>query len=281
MTPTTIHKLRQEHMHTWFEIRIDHEDAAYARQAAQAAFSVTTSLDRLLNRYRDNSEVSQIRALVPGESLRLSPVTFSCLQIAGQMEAVTGGAFDPILGEQIDALRSGQEGLTRSERPRLILNEAMQSVSVTQANVALDLGAIGKGFALDEMAVELRTWSIERALLIAGESSILALDSPTHTPNGWEVRLTENRLYFLSKQSISTSGTSVQGQHILDPHTGLPASSAPFRTWAIHPSAAVSDALSTAWMLLEIDEIAQICHSLPGTQAFVQRLATTEPDSIP
>jgi thiamine biosynthesis lipoprotein len=267
-------------MATFFEIRIAHPDAKYARGAAQAAFQVTAKLDRLLNRYREESEVSQIRVLPPGETLRVSPSTFSCLRIAAEMEQATGGAFDPILGEQVDAQRAllPSPGLVE-EKGRLFLDPESMSVSVSRLGLALDLGAIGKGFALDEMAEELRVWEIERALLIAGESSILALDTPDPDSPGWEIALTKERILHLVHDSIGSSGTTVKGRHIIDPRTGQPADG-PFRTWALHPSAAVSDALSTAWMLLEIDEIAEVCRAIPKTRAFIQELDVAEVQEV-
>jgi len=67
-----LHRFCQEHMTTTFEIRIAHEDAAYARQASLAAFQTTARLEKLLTRYRDGSEISQLRHLIPGETLRRS-----------------------------------------------------------------------------------------------------------------------------------------------------------------------------------------------------------------
>jgi thiamine biosynthesis lipoprotein len=264
----TIHRLRQEHMATWFEVRLVHDDADYARQAAQAAFAVTARLDRLLNRYRDDSEITQIRSLAPGETLRLSVETFDCLQLAGHVYELSGGAFDPGLGAEMEAWRAEQV-VERPKRGRLILDPASCGVRVEGGTVALDLGAIGKGFALDLMAEELRTWDITRALLVAGGSSILALDSPADDVAGWDVALTPARTILLKHGAIGASGTTVQGAHILDPRTGNSASGF-FRTWALHPSAAMADALSTAWMVLDRAAIAEVCGRIPGVQAFVQ-----------
>jgi thiamine biosynthesis lipoprotein len=255
-------------MATWFEVRVVHADADYARQAAQAAFAITARLDRLLNRYRDDSEVTQIRNLAPGETLRLSVETFECLQLAGRVYELTGGAFDPGLGAEMEAWRAEQI-IERPERGRPILDPASCGVRVEGGPVALDLGAIGKGFALDLMAEELRTWDITRALLVAGGSSILALDPPTDDVAGWDIALSLARTISLRHAAIGASGTTVQGAHILDPRTGASAAGF-FRAWALHPSAAMADALSTAWMVLDRATIAEVCGRCPGAQAFVQ-----------
>jgi thiamine biosynthesis lipoprotein ApbE len=60
----------------------------------------------------------------------------------------------------------------------------------------------------------------------------------------------------------------VKGGHIINPKTGKPATRH-LASWAIHPSAATSDALSTAFMMMETEKIEQLCKTNPGTVAFV------------
>jgi thiamine biosynthesis lipoprotein len=71
----------------------------------------------------------------------------------------------------------------------------------------------------------------------------------------------------------------VKGAHILDPRTGQPPEQAPFRTWALAPTAAVSDALSTAWMLLDHDEINLVCKKIVGVSAILQ-ISSDEPTPL-
>ena len=196
------------------------------------------------------------------------------------MQTLTGGAFDPGLGDQMDLQRAGRVSAEAAAalptRGRLLMDPERFIVCVQDAPVALDLGAIGKGFALDRMAEELTTWDAPRALVIAGGSSILALDEPEDS-TGWEVSVAPSQVLRLQRCAIGTSGTAVKGAHILDPRTGRP-TPGPYRAWAVHRSAAVADALSTAWMLLGPEEIEQISRKLPGTRAFVQHLPSDLPE---
>ena len=254
-------------MATRFEVHVAGQPPAYAEQAAAAAFAELDRLEGLLSRYQETSEISCINRLRPGESMRVSPDTFDCLEVALRMHALTGGAFDPTLGRAT----LGAADAAGLPRGTLELDPSALTATVRNAEVALDLGAIGKGFALDRMAVVLREWGVTAALLVGGGSSVLALEPPADEP-GWEVNLGSGALrrsLWLDRLSVGSSGTSVKGQHILDPITLIPPAHV-HRTWAVCDSAAESDALSTAWMCLSTEEIEEICASRPRTGAILQ-----------
>ncbi len=236
-------------MATQFQARIAGEEKSYAAQAAQAAFAVTDTLESLLSRFRASSEISQIAQLAPGEQLRLSEPAFACLEIAQRMELATGGAFSVTAA----ALK------TQAVKPLWSLLRDKFSIRCDTGKLEFDLGAIGKGFALDRMAEVLGEWECAAFLLVAGGSSILAGGPPPET-QGWSCGLGEDnsphRLW-LSNGSLSGSGLAVKGQHIIDPRTGLPGSRRN-RVWALADTAAESDALSTACMILEEPAIASV-----------------------
>jgi thiamine biosynthesis lipoprotein len=244
-----IHVFNHYAMATQFQVRIAGEERTYAAQAAQAALAEADMLESLLSRFRANSEISQIAQLATGETLRLGEPVFACLQIAEQMERATSGAFSLTAA----ALK------TQAEKPRWSLLRDRFSLRCDAGKLEFDLGAVGKGFALDRMADILREWECPAFLLVAGGSSILAGDAPPDTP-GWSCGLGDDNSphrLFLDHCSLSGSGVAVQGQHILDPRTGLPASRRN-RAWALADTAAESDALSTACMLLDEEDIVRI-----------------------
>ena len=258
-------------MATWFELHLATDDATYAGQAALEAFALVDRLENLLSRFREDSEVSQIGRLTPGETLRLSAETFDCLRLALDLHTLTGGAFDPALGP----LELPSDFDTR--RGRLILFPEDRTVQCEDGPVQLDLGAIGKGFALDLVAALLREWELPRALLVAGGSSLLALDGPADGTD-WELTLTKRQSIWIANSAIGASGADVKGAHILDPRSGEPCHRYA-RTWACAGSAAAADALSTAWMLLERDEITTVCEHRPDTSGAL--LASEErPEAI-
>jgi len=241
-----IHVIDHRAMATTFQARIAGEEKSYAESAAQAAFSLLERLELHLSRFRAGSDISQIKELKPGEKLRVSEPAFACLEIAKKMERATGGAFSATPA----ALK------TQPVTPQWTLLPGEFSVRCDRGKLEFDLGAIGKGFALDRMAAVLCDWDCPAFLLVAGGSSILAGNPPAGNA-GWSCGLGDDnspQRYWLANCSLSGSGLAVKGQHIFDPRTGQSAQRES-RAWALTDTAAESDALSTAAMVLDKNEI--------------------------
>jgi FAD:protein FMN transferase len=241
-----IHPFNHAAMATHFQARIVHDEKTYAGQAAQAAFDLLDSLEACLSRFRTNSDIARTAQLSPGEKMRLSQPAFACLEIAKRMELATRGAFCPTPA----ALK------TQTSLPGWDLLPRELSIVCLSGRLEFDLGAIGKGFALDRMAELLREWDCPSFLLVAGGSSILAGAPPPRAP-GWSCGLGEDNAsqrFFLTDASLSGSGLAAQGAHILDPRTGR-AASRQNRAWVLADTAAESDALSTAGMVLSESEL--------------------------
>jgi thiamine biosynthesis lipoprotein len=244
-----IHQFNHAAMATHFQVRIVHDEKRYAAQAAQAAFDLADSLESCLSRFRSNSDIARAAHLAPGEKMRLSEPAFFCLQIAKRMEQATESAFSPTPA----ALK------TQTSLPGWDLLPGEFSLLCLSGRLEFDLGAIGKGFALDRMAELLRDWDCPSFLLVAGGSSILAGAPPPGAP-GWSCGLGEDNAsqrFFLADASLSGSGLAVKGAHILDPRTGRPALRQR-RAWILADTAAESDALSTACMVLSESDLADV-----------------------
>ena len=264
------HRFSHEAMATVFEVRCVHPDARYARQAADAAFNLVDRLEQELSRFVANSDVSRVSALAAGESTRVSPTTLECLAIARHLYDLTGGAFDVSIGTGL---------------PDLELDPDTFTVHARRDGIRLDLGGIGKGYAIDRVAELLGEWEIRHALVHGGFSSVLTLEAPPGE-DGWLLTLSEpgekSVLVRLSarRQALSASGTR-KGHHIVDPRTGravrdrraawvaLPA--APGSPEGGGSPAAVAEGLSTAFMILPETEIVDLCREGPGLEAWLLR----------
>jgi thiamine biosynthesis lipoprotein len=272
-----VHRFSHEAMATVFEVYAVHADQRYAAQAAQATFDLVDRLERELSRFLPNSDITRINHLQAGESTRVTPTTLECLAIARHMFDLTGGAFDVSIGTGLASLE-------------LDLDES--AVRATAGGVRVDLGAIGKGFAVDLMAELLEEWGVGAALVHGGFSSVLALDPPPDH-DGWPLTLSHpgdpaRELVRLSARQIALGASGIRkGDHIVDPHTGGPVRCR-LAAWAAVPrprepvpdaiterqqprlaAGAVTDALATAFMLLPSEEIERLCQVSHGLQGWI------------
>jgi len=239
--------LTHEAMATTFQIVVAGEEPRYARQVAAEAFAELDRIEARLSRFAEGSDIFRINRLRPGEATFVHHDTLECLRIAEEVRRDTAGAFDVAYGGK------------RYQEP-FFLDEASHTVRVLAEGVRLDLGGIGKGFALDRMAALLHEWETPSALLCASTSTLLALDPPPGE-EGWAVQLGVDeapKRLALANQALSASGTAVKGSHIIDPRTGRPAEDR-LRAWAVAPAAAIADALSTAFMVMSSEEIRAYC----------------------
>jgi thiamine biosynthesis lipoprotein len=278
-------RFSHEAMATTFEVIIVHEDERYASQAAVAAFDEVDRLERELSRFIENSDVARINNLPANQSLQLGLDTFECLKIAVRLYAETNGAFDITIGSLLKCW-CNDDGTPHKPSPSQIdiarmhtgtnliqLNEAEHTITLSASPVQVNLGGIGKGYAVDRVAELLRDWSIDVALISGGYSSVLALDAPPGK-KGWPLTMTNPagrkeilaRL-FLQKAALSGSGVQ-KGGHIIDPRTVEPVEGR-LAAWSSAPDAATADALSTAFMIMGLDEIKRYCTRHPSTLAMV------------
>jgi thiamine biosynthesis lipoprotein len=288
-------------MATTFEIIIQHDDSRYAEQAARQAFDELDRLEGELSRFVENSDISRINNLSPEEPLLVGLATFECLQLSARIHAETHGAFDVTIGSLLrcwlnkdKTLRNPSEGELSLARQRtgmnlIKLNEAQHTVELlaspcrkaSPSGVQIDLGGVGKGYALDVMAELLRDWSIDTALIHGGFSTVLAINAPAGVPafgggpaKGWPLTLSNplhrsQTLAYVHLHDRAVSGSGVQkGQHIIDPRTARPVQ-AKQAAWACARNGATADALSTAFMVMSPEEIERYCVRHPDTLAMV------------
>ncbi len=253
------HLFSHEAMNTTFHLRICEDDEAIARGMARECFEQLDFLETRLSRYVDGSDVSRINRMQAGEILYISQPTHECLLIALDAYQQTGGLFDITLGHRIEHRKSGDAGPAPELTGKIIVHPDVPAITCEEAGREIDLGGIGKGFALDHLHQILVEWGAEGALLAAGASSLLAFGEQQ-----WPVELSgsgESTRITLRNEALSASGTGIQGSHIIHPAGDEAMPAAPCdRVWVTASTAAVAEIWSTALMLLEPEEIGSFIH---------------------
>ena len=228
----------------------------FARVAAEIE-----RIESLASLYRDSALTRLNR---DGHLAWPSPDLLDLLTFAGQVHSATAGAFDPTVQPLWLALAQGlpaDPALVGWDRVRLSPKEIR-----LDHGQALTLNGIAQGWAADRIAALLRAQGFSEALVDMGEIS--ALGSQT----GWPVQiagpdgaeLASTRLTDRALATSSPRGTLVNGQpHILGPQGQPPL----WQTFSVSaPSAAVADALSTAFCLMERAAIDAALAHFPDTQ---------------
>jgi FAD:protein FMN transferase len=268
-----VHKFSHEAMATIFEVQIAGQDESYARQVANAVFVEIDHVEGLLSRFDPRSDIAQISRLAPGQSVRVSYEVMECLQLALKVHRATGGVFDPAFRTRRPDGRSGMDDLllytgefgdVAAAPLELAVGRRPLQAGADPYRLELDLGAIGKGYALDRVTEVLSDWSVESALLNAGTSTVLAL-APPPDATGWQVGVAgvwgnsiDMDATMLAHGALSGSGIEVKGEHVTDPRTGGPPSQHQ-AAWVKCPSAGLADALSTAFMLMSREDVEAFC----------------------
>ncbi|MDR0534957.1 MAG: FAD:protein FMN transferase [Puniceicoccales bacterium] len=289
-------RFTREAMNADFTIFVDSQDTdpEVAEGAAQAAFALLENLEQTLSLFVHFSDVSKVNALKSGESYQLSSEGLDCLVTAAQVAADTERAFDPSAGALISFWKN--RGAVHSNRceeepewqaaweahrhGEFALDPDSRMIQCVVAGSKLDLGGIGKGHALDRMAALIEgDWGLSRLFLSAGGSTVLALDPPLGR-EGWKLGFGgETRLprLLLTRQALSSSGNLFQPAHLVNPRDGhLVTRSDLVR--AVAENAAKADALSTAFFIMDREEIEKYCSASPYHAAL---LAACGEDGVP
>ena len=276
-------------MATRFEILVCGENPVAARAAAEEALDEIERLEGLLSLFLATSEIRHVNARAAFEPVRISAPVFRLLQQARDLSVETDGAFDitvaPLMrcwGFAGGAGRLPESHEIKEARARVgfrwvDLDETSFSVRFAREGMALDLGGIGKGYALERAAEILREAGVGNALLHGGTSTVHAIGKPPNDPF-WKIALEhpertepdgldpaaatsrpERVLGIVTLENEALSVSAVSGKyflasetkygHVLDPRTGYPVQRALLAAVAL-PSATETDAFSTALLTL-------------------------------
>ncbi len=261
-------------MGTLFRVVVASDERVTADAAIAACFDRIAHVDLIASEWDSASVVSELNRRAGAGPLAVPPDLFELLRIARDVAEQSEGAFDPTWAvvrplwpfDGTDRVPDSADVSARAaliEWRRLALDSTASMAALERDGMAIGLGAIAKGFALDLASAELRRRGFADFILYAGGQVYAAGAKPGG--RAWRIGVQDPRggandvfaSLDLRDESASTSGdyehffieAGVRYHHIIDTRTGYPARGARCAT-VIAADGTLADAYSTAAFVL-------------------------------
>jgi thiamine biosynthesis lipoprotein len=239
-----------------------------------AAFSEIKKLDNLLSDYNPKSEISEINNMAGEKAVKVNPQVIEVLEIAKNIASETGGVFDPTIGAlTIGVYRFGRESddepnIENIDKAKSLVNYKDlildgDNVYLKRKGMMIDLGGIGKGYAVEKAVTVLKERGIKRGVVslsgdlkVFGDELEIAIKNPG-SPGAIATFTTRG-----DNLAISTSGSyersvNIQGEvyhHLIVPESGKPGSNFLSLTVVLKASSTLADAYATALFIMGKDK---------------------------
>jgi thiamine biosynthesis lipoprotein len=283
----------EPHMGTLVRITVYAPGEQAAKDAFRAAFDRIRNLDRILSDYRPDSELNQITRATAGRAVRVSQDLFVVLTASQDLAEATGGAFDITQGPVVRLWREARktarlpdpaalrDAASRSGFGKLHLDAERRTVTFDMSGMALDVGAIGKGYAASEAIKVLGGLGVSSAMVAV--SGDLAFSDAPPGQRGWRIAVHAGEtlpavpaMLELTNAAVSTSGSSEQHvdidgrcySHIIDPASRMGLED-DITVTVIAPHGLDADGLDTAVSVLGADRGLALIESRPTAAALI------------
>jgi thiamine biosynthesis lipoprotein len=273
-TLATLREVREVHfqMGTFLEVILWHHEPQTAKRLIRDAVQEARRLDAILSNYDPDSALSRLNRHAGAGSMRVPVELFELLSSSRELGAKTGGMFDVTVGPLMElwqnaAAKNQVPSASQLNQARSLVDYRNLSLSrpdeaaLIQSGMNIDLGGIGKGYAVDRMTKMLKASGVGAALINFGGSSMSAIGAPPGK-TGWEIAVqdTDGRLrgaIHLRDLALSTSASMGRGWiidgkkygHLIHPPSGIPVTEARMAT-VISPSATLAEALTKPLVLI-------------------------------
>ena len=253
------------------------ETLPLSRPRLQAEFeSILNRVNSTMSTYAPESELSRINRTDSANWLGISASLLHVLQAAQQLSRLTEGAFDVTAGPLVNLWGFGPEqefsvpeaaqislALRHTGHEQLRLDPEASALQKNRRGMFIDLSAIAKGYAVDEMADYLEQLELDNYLVeIGGEIRTRGVNAEQHP---WQIGIEQpvvgqrrvQQIIELNDMAMATSGDyrnfferdGARYSHTIDPRTGLPIIHQLASVTALHPSAMHADAWATALLV--------------------------------
>ena len=281
-------------MGTQFNVIFYAPDSLLAQRANAAVSARMDSLNQIMSDYLDGSEINQLSATAgSGRWMPVSADLFNVLRKAKTIAQRSDGRFDPTVGplsllwRRAVRRKNFPSATERRQARRAVgyklieLDSLNRSVRLSRANMRLDVGGVGQGFAIDEALKVLHQFNVRSALIDIG-GDILAGDAPPGTA-GWRVGVgggkpgeTDTSSVLLQNRAITTSGDTYRFleyrgrrySHIMNPRSGLGLRYF-VQTTVLAPDGYRADALTKVFSVSGLRESRRLLKRFPGVELLI------------
>ncbi|MEE2883753.1 MAG: FAD:protein FMN transferase [Planctomycetota bacterium] len=296
-----LQKVEIEHaaMGTRFRIVAYHRNPQQVERAARLAMGTIDRIENICSDWKSDSEIRQLCRTAPSDyPVKASEELIEVLSRAIEISRVSGGAFDPTVGTLVRLWRRCQQA-GRLPRPAelqrarqtigidgIVIDTDARTVQLLREGIAIDLGGIAKGYAVDAALKVMEAQGIKHILVDGGGD--ISLGFPPPDQEGWRLELqpagvgndTDSdrviRVVIGSRGAVATSGDAsrfveIEGKrysHILDPATGLGVPG-PHAVTVHAADGTTADALATAISVLDEKEAGKLLDRFPGSSALL------------
>jgi thiamine biosynthesis lipoprotein len=275
-------------MGTRIYVELWDDSETHANEAIDAVMAEMRHIDDLMSHYKPDSQLSKINQHAADAPVQVDKELFDLIKLSTHFSEITDGAFD-ITYASVGYLYNYPEHIHPTEAQieaalpavnwrNMKFNDADHSVFFEHKGMRIDLGGIGKGYAVDKGIEVLQKRGIEHAVVTAGGDTriigdrmgrdwLVAIRHPDD-PNKVVTRIP------ISNAAMSTSGdyeryfdeNGVRYHHIIDPHTGHSASKVRSAT-IIGPTATQTDGMSKTAFVLGPEKALEIINRMPEYDA--------------
>lgn len=271
-------------------------DPSAAAKAAMAALERIEQLEQVMSDYREDSELNQASRIAWTEPRILSPDLYAVLDAALELGRASGGALDITVRPLVELWRlarhqkrlpDSRELETARKRvgiDKVLLNPRTRSLRLAVPGVKLDLGAVGKGYAADQVLALLARDGWRSVMVDAGGDFAVGAAPPGRP--GWRLAIDDGsdfqRTVVIRNRAVATSGDrhrhleidGVRYSHVVDPATGYGLTHRGAAT-VIAPTALLADGLATALNVMPIEAGLALARRL-GAEASIRRQSGSE-----
>jgi thiamine biosynthesis lipoprotein len=276
-----------------------YEKSAAADVVFRALFSRLRELEDIFSANRPGTDLDRINQNAGIVATAAPPELIDLLEKARFYAELSGGAFDPSIGPLVKLWGIGSEDARVPDQAEIeavlplinwrdiIIDREARTVFLNKPGMALDLGAIAKGYAADEAVRIVEEAGLSRAIIDLG-GNIFAYGVKEPGRNGapdtpWRVGvqnpLEERGAYIgvleVLNKTVVTSGMyerfletgGRRYHHILSPETGYPSDKGLLSVTIVADRSADADALSTAAFVLGYEAGSVLVSAIPGAEA--------------